>query len=273
MSVTTSLKAPRLDWDVREIRSHFPILSRRVHDGKPLVYLDSAASSQMPQEVIERLAYYRTQEHANVHRGVHFLSELATAEYEGARQKVRRFLNARSEQEIIFVRGTTEGINLVAHSYGRSFIGEVDEIVITALEHHANIVPWQMLCEEKGCKLRVLPMNDAGELEFESFEGMLNERTKLVAVTHVSNALGTINPVREMIAIAHRYGIPVLVDGAQAVPHVSIDVQELDCDFYAFSGHKLYGPTGIGILYGKQALLEKMRPYQGGGDMIRTVTF
>ncbi len=259
-------------FDVSRIRADFPILQRRF-DGQPLVYLDNAASSQMPQQVIDRLVRYQKEEHANVHRAVHYLSEIATAEYEQARHTIAAFLNAGDERQIIFTRGTTDGINLVMHGYGRAFISAGDEIVISALEHHSNIVPWQMLCEEKNARLRVIPMNDAGELLLDEYHTLLNERTKLVAVAHVSNALGTINPVKEMITAAHQRGIPVLLDGAQAAPHLPVDVQDLDCDFYAFSGHKMCGPTGIGILYGKAALLEKMQPYQGGGDMILSVTF
>ncbi len=258
--------------EIERIRADFPILKREVH-GKPLVYLDNAASSQMPQPVIDRLVRYHTLEHSNVHRGVHALSELASAEYEAVRHKAQRFLNAKEEREIIFVKGATEGINLVMHGYGRLFLKEGDEILISALEHHANIVPWQMLCKEKGCKLRVVPMNDAGELLIDEYERLLTERTKFVALTHVSNALGTINPIKEMIASAHRLGVPVLIDGAQAAPHMPVDVQDLDADFYVFSGHKMCGPTGSGILYGKAHLLEKMQPFLGGGDMILSVTF
>ena len=259
-------------WDVERIRADFPVLQQTVN-GKPLVYLDNSASSQVPQVVIDRGSIYLEQEHSNIHRGVHYLSQKATTAYEGAREKVKRFINARDVRECIFVRGATEGINLVMHGYGRKFIGAGDEIIISAMEHHANIVPWQMLCEEKGARLRVIPMNDAGELLLDEYDGLLNERTKLVAVLHVSNALGTINPVKEMIAQAHKYGVPVLIDGAQAAPHMPVDVQDLDCDFYAFSGHKMYAPTGSGIVYGKLELLEKMNPFQGGGDMIKTVTF
>lgn len=258
--------------EIERIRADFPILKREVH-GHPLVYLDNAASSQMPQLVIDRLVRYHTLEHSNVHRGVHALSELASAEYEAVRHKAQRFLNAREEREIIFVKGATEGINLVMHGYGRLFIQEGDEIILSALEHHANIVPWQMLCKEKGSKLRVIPMNDAGELLIDAYEQLFTERTKFVALTHVSNALGTINPVKEMIATAHRHGVPVLIDGAQAAPHMPVDVQDLDADFYVFSGHKMCGPTGSGILYGKAHLLEKMQPFLGGGDMILSVTF
>jgi cysteine desulfurase/selenocysteine lyase len=241
--------------------------------GKPLVYLDNAASSQMPQAVIDRIVRYQTAEHANIHRAVHYLSELATAEFEAARVRVQHFLKARESREIIFTRGTTEAINLVMHGYGRAFIGKGDEIILSALEHHANIVPWQMLAQEKGAVLRVIPMNDAGELLIDEFEALFNERTRFLALTHVSNALGTVNPVKQMVAYAHRHGVPVLLDGAQAAPHQAIDVQELDCDFYAFSGHKMCGPTGIGVLYGKAQLLEKMQPFQGGGDMILSVSF
>jgi len=259
-------------YDVERIRADFPILGLKVN-GKPLVFLDNAASSQMPRPVIERLEHYQLAEHANIHRGVHYLSETATAAYEGARRKVQRFLNAREEREIIYTRGTTDGINLVMHGYGRAFLGEGDEIIVSQLEHHSNIVPWQMLCEEKGAKLRVIPCNDAGELLQDEYRKLFNARTKFVAITHVSNALGTINPVKEMIAVARGHGVPVLVDGAQAVPHMKVDVQDLDCDFYAFSAHKMCGPTGIGILYGKAKQLEAMKPYQGGGDMILSVTF
>ena len=260
------------EWNVKRIRADFPVLHQTVN-GKPLVYLDNSASSQVPQVVIDRGSVYLEQEHSNIHRGVHYLSQKATTAYEGAREKVKRFINARESRECIFVRGATEGINLVMYGYGRKFIGAGDEIVISAMEHHANIVPWQMLCEEKGARLRVIPMNDAGELLLDEYDGLLNERTKLVSLIHVSNALGTINPVKEMIAQAHKYGVPVLIDGAQAAPHMPVDVQDLDADFYVFSGHKMYAPTGSGIVYGKAALLEKMNPFQGGGDMIKTVTF
>ena len=259
-------------FDVRKVREDFPILRQTVH-GKPLVFLDSAASAQKPRAVVDAELRVYLENYANIHRGVYLLSQRATEAYEGAREKVRRFLNARSEKEIIFTRSVTEAINLVASTYGRTCVGPGDEVVISALEHHSNIVPWQMLCEEKGARLRVIPINDAGELLLEEYEKLLTPRTKLVAVTHVSNALGTVNPVERMIALAHRQGIPVLVDGAQAVQHVPVDVQALDCDFYGFTGHKIYGPSGVGVLYGKQALLEAMPPYQGGGDMIRSVTF
>ena len=259
-------------WDVQRIRADFPVLQQTVN-GKPLIYLDNSASSQVPQVVIDRGSIYLEQEHSNIHRGVHYLSQKATTAYEGAREKVKRFINARDVRECIFVRGATEGINLVMYGYGRKFIGAGEEIIISAMEHHANIVPWQMLCEEKGARLRVIPMNDAGELLLDEYDGLLNERTKFVSIMHVSNALGTINPIKEMIAQAHKYGVPVLIDGAQAAPHMPVDVQELDCDFYAFSGHKMFAPTGSGIVYGKLELLDKMNPFQGGGDMIKTVTF
>jgi cysteine desulfurase / selenocysteine lyase len=254
------------------IRADFPILRLQV-SGKPLVYLDNAASSQMPQPVIDRIVRYQKEEHSNIHRAVHYLSELATKEYEEARVKVQHFLNAKESREIVFTRGTTEAINLVMHGYGRAFIGKDDEIILSGLEHHANIVPWQMLAEEKGAVIRVIPMNDRGELLIDEFKALFNEKTRFLGLTHVSNALGTVNPVKEMVAYAHSKGVPVLLDGAQAAPHHAIDVQDLDCDFYAFSGHKMCGPTGIGALYGKAHLLEKMQPYQGGGDMILSVTF
>ncbi|HEX7408013.1 MAG TPA: cysteine desulfurase [Candidatus Binatia bacterium] len=258
--------------DVAKIREDFPILRYPVH-GKPLVYLDNAATTQKPQVVIDTLSRYYTTANANIHRGVHTLSERATQAYEAARGTVRRFLNAADDREIIFVRGATEGINLVAQSYGRTFLKPGDEIIISAMEHHSNIVPWQMLCEQVGARLRVITINNAGELYLDVYEGLLNERTKLVAITHVSNALGTINPIRQVIDLAHHWNVPVLVDGAQAVPHLQVDVRGLDCDFYTFSAHKLFGPTGIGVLYGKAALLDRMPPYQGGGDMISLVTF
>ena len=262
----------RSTFDVAAIRADFPILAMKV-GGRPLVYLDNAASSQMPRPVIDRLARYQTSEHANIHRAVHYLSETATHEYEAARKKIARFINAREDREVIFTSGTTEAINLVMHGYGRKFIGAGDEIILTTLEHHSNIVPWQMLAEEKGAVIRVVPINDAGELLIDDYEALFNSRTRLICTTHVSNALGTVNPVKRMIDFAHGKGVPVLVDGAQAAPHLGIDVQALDCDFYAFSGHKLCGPTGIGILYGKADLLEKMQPFKGGGDMILSVTF
>ncbi len=271
-SIAASETSTNGAWDVQRVRADFPVLHQTVN-GKPLIYLDNAASSQVPQVVIDRGSVYIEQEHSNIHRGVHYLSQKATTAYEGAREKVKRFINARESRECIFVRGATEGINLVMYGYGRKFIGEGDEIIISAMEHHANIVPWQMLCEEKGARLRVIPMNDAGELLLDEYDGLLNERTKLVSVIHVSNALGTINPVKQMIAQAHKYGVPVLIDGAQAAPHMPVDVQDLDADFYVFSGHKMFAPTGSGIIYGKAELLEKMNPFQGGGDMIKTVTF
>src|SRR5438876_769560 len=266
------LPKPRDGWDVERIRKDFPVLRQTVN-GKPLVYLDNAASSQVPMMVIERGAQYIEQEHSNIHRGVHYLSMKATTAYEGAREKVKRFINAREAKECIFVRGATEGINLVMHGYGRKFIGAGDEIIISAMEHHANIVPWQMLCEEKDAQLRVIPMNDVGELLMDEFDVLLNEKTKLVAVAHVSNALGTVNPVKEIIERAHKYGVRVLIDGAQQAPHAPIDVHDLDCDFYTFSGHKMFAPTGSGVVYGKARLLERMNPFQGGGDMIKSVTF
>lgn len=273
-STGTALHAVRSSgsYDVERIRADFPILGLRVN-GKPLVFLDNAASSQMPRPVIDRMVHYQTAEHANIHRGVHYLSETATAAYEGARRKIQKFINAREEREIIYTRGTTDSINLVMHGYGRAFLSAGDEIIVSQLEHHSNIVPWQMLADEKGVKLRVIPCNDAGELQLDEYERLFGDRTKLVAITHVSNALGTINPVKGMVATARGHGVPVLIDGAQAVPHMKVDVQDLDCDFYAFSGHKMCGPTGIGVLYGKAALLEKMKPYQGGGDMILSVSF
>ncbi len=259
-------------FDVGRIRADFPILEQRVH-GKPLVYLDNAATSQKPRRVLDALMNFYNADCANVHRGVHILSERATHAYEGTRGKVRRFINAGAEHEIIYVRGTTEGINLVAHSYGREKVKEGDEILISAMEHHSNIVPWQMLCEEKGAHLRVVPINDKGELIWEEYERLLGSRTRLLAVTHVSNALGTVNPIKRMIQLAHDRDVPVLVDGAQGIHHTKVDVRDLGCDFYVFSGHKMYGPTGIGILYGKEELLESMPPYQGGGDMISSVSF
>ena len=259
-------------WDVERIRKDFPILSQEVH-GRPLVYLDNAATTQKPHAVIEALERYYATDNANVHRGVHLLSERATQAYEAARSRIRRFLNAAEDREIVFVRGTTEAINLVAQTYGRRMVGPGDEILITALEHHSNIVPWQMLCEEKGAALRVAPIDDAGEVDLDAYERLLGPRTRLVAIAHCSNALGTVLPIGRMIEAAHRQGVPVLVDGAQAMAHVPVDVQALGCDFYAFSGHKVYGPTGIGALYGKAALLESMPPFQGGGDMIKAVTF
>jgi len=260
------------DLDVQRLRQDFPILKEKIH-GKPLVYLDNAATSQKPRAVIDAISRFYSSENSNVHRGVHLLSQRATEEYENARIKIQRYINAADSKEIIFVRGATEAINLVSNSYGRKHVQEGDEIVVSAMEHHSNIVPWQILCQEKGARLRVIPMNDRGELLLEEYEKLLNPKTRLVAVVHVSNALGTINPVRKIIEMAHQNNVPVLLDGAQAAAHLRLDVQELDCDFYAISGHKVYGPTGIGILYGKADLLESMPPYQGGGDMIRSVTF
>ncbi|MBS3964426.1 MAG: cysteine desulfurase [Methylomonas sp.] len=257
---------------IDQIRADFPILGEKIRN-QPLVYLDNAASCQKPQAVIDAIVHTYSHEYANIHRGVHTLSVRATEKFEAAREKARTFINAKSDKEIIFVRGATEAINLVAQSYGRSHLQTGDEIVISAMEHHANIVPWQMLCQQIGAVLKVAPMNQKGELLFDDFENLLNGNTKLVAITHMSNALGSINPVEDIIAAAHGKNIPVLLDGAQATPHTPVDVQRLDCDFYVFSGHKLYGPSGTGVLYGKQALLEAMPPYQGGGDMIRTVSF
>lgn len=258
--------------DVETLRQDFPILGRVVR-GKPLVYLDNAATTQKPQQVIDAISRYYSETNSNVHRGVHYLSEQATLQYEGARQRVAKFLNAESEREIIFTRGTTEAINLVAASFGRKFLREGDEVILTEMEHHSNIVPWQMACDASGATLRVVPINDDGELLMDQFRQMLNPRTKLVAAVHLSNALGTINPAAEIIELAHAAGARVLIDGAQAVSHLPVDVRALDADFYAFSGHKIFGPTGIGVLYGKAELLESMPPYQGGGDMIRSVSF
>ena len=259
-------------FDVQRVRADFPILNETIH-GKPLVYLDNAATTQKPQSVLDALTHYYAHDNANIHRGVHLLSERATLAYEAARGKIQRFLNARKPEEIIFVRNATEAINLVAQTYGRKHVGEGDEIIISAMEHHCNIVPWQMLCEEKGAILRVIPMNDAGELLFDEYEKLLSPRTKFVSVVHMSNALGTVNPIKQMIETAHRQGIPVLVDAAQSAYHMAVDVQDLDCEFLVFSGHKLYGPTGIGVLYGKEEFLNAMPPWMGGGDMIRSVTF
>ena len=272
LAPTPSPRADDLGFDVERIREDFPILRMRVH-GKPLVFLDNAASSQMPQAVIDRYVRYRSSEHANIHRGVHHLSEVATREYEAVRGRVRAWINAAEEREIVYTSGTTDSINLVMHGYGRKFIGAGDEIILSVLEHHSNIVPWQMLAEEKGARIRVIPCNDAGELLIDEYRRLFNDRTRFVAVTHVSNALGTVNPIAEMVAIAHSHGVPVLVDGAQAAPHLPVDVQALDCDFYAFSSHKMCGPTGAGILYGKARHLEAMQPFRGGGDMIASVTF
>jgi cysteine desulfurase/selenocysteine lyase len=259
-------------YDVAALREHFPILDQRIN-GRPLAYLDNGASTQVPRAVIEAVAHYQTRLHANVHRGVHTLSQLATDAYEGARERVRRFLNAASTREIIFTRGTTESINLVANAWGRTNLGPGDEIIVSAVEHHANLVPWQMVAREKGARLRVAPIDETGQLCLEAFRALLCERTRIVAVAHVSNALGTVLPVKRVIDAAHQAGVPVLVDGAQAVAHIPVDVQALGADFYAFSGHKLYGPTGIGVLYGRERLLEAMPPWMGGGDMIRTVSY
>ena len=272
MAANPSLAASALPLDAEAVRQDFPILSSMVN-GHPLVYLDSAASSQRPRAVLEAIEDYETHSHANVHRGVHALSQAATQAFEGARERVRRFINARSMREIIFVRGTTEGINLVAQAYARPRFGPGDEILISALEHHANIVPWQMVCEAVGCTLKVAPINRRGELEVDEFMRLLGPRTRLVALAHVSNALGTVLPVKRLIDAAHGSGAVVLLDGAQAVPHSSVDVRALGADFYTFSGHKLYGPTGIGVLYGREELLAAMPPWQGGGDMILTVSF
>jgi cysteine desulfurase/selenocysteine lyase len=259
-------------FEVRKLREDFPILKQHVH-GKPLVYLDNAATTQKPQAVIDSLVRYYSSDNANIHRGVHTLSERATEAYEQARASIQSFLNAADTSEIIFVRGATEAINLVAQTYGHTHVGEGDEVIISAMEHHSNIVPWQILCKQQHASLRVIPINDDGELLLDEFEKMVSPKTKLISIAHVSNALGTINPVQEIVALAHRWNIPVLVDGAQASPHLEVDVRNLDCDFYVFSGHKVYAPTGIGVLYGKAELLDNMPPYQAGGDMIASVTF
>ena len=261
------------EFDVDEVRADFPILKRLVN-GKQLVYFDNAATSQKPQSVIDTITNYYKHENANIHRGLHFLSEIATEAYEGARLKIKEFLNAMSVSEIIFVRGVTEGINLITYSLENwDYFREGDEIIISHMEHHSNIVPWQELCKRRKLKLKVVPVNDKGEFIFEEFESLITERTKFISVVHISNSLGTINPVKEIVKKAHEYDIPVLLDGAQAVPHEKVDVQDLDCDFYVFSGHKVFGPTGIGVLYGKTEYLDKMPPFQGGGDMIREVSF
>ena len=266
--------APAVDqaWDVARIRQDFPILHQEVN-GRPLIYLDNAATTQKPQAVIDALVHYYQHDNANIHRGIHTLAERATQAYEATRQAAQQFINARELEEIIFTSGTTDGINLVANSYGRKFIQEGDEIIISAMEHHSNIVPWQMLCEEKGAQLKIIPVNDRGEILLEEYEKLLSPRTKLVSIVYVSNTLGTINPVQEMIDLAHEQGAVVLVDGAQSTAYLDIDVQAMNCDFYVFSGHKMFGPTGVGVLYGKRRLLEKMPPYQGGGEMIRNVSF
>ncbi|MCX8010493.1 MAG: cysteine desulfurase [Ignavibacteria bacterium] len=260
------------EFNVEKIREDFPILRTLVFC-KPLIYFDNAATTQKPQSVIDSISNYYSTINSNIHRGVHFLSEQATIAYESSRTKIKNFINARSEKEIIFTRGTTEGINLIANSFGKAFIKDGDEIIISTMEHHSNIVPWQILCEEKKAKLKIIPITDSGELILEAFENLITERTKLISLVHVSNSLGTINPIKRVIEIAHQRNIPVLIDGAQAVAHLKVDVRELDCDFYAFSGHKIFGPTGIGVLYGKEELLNELPPYQGGGDMIRSVTF
>lgn len=262
----------KIYFDVASIRKDFPILSRTVN-GRPLVYFDNAATTQKPQVVIDAITKYYTHQNSNIHRGVHYLSQVATQAYEDSREKIRAFINAEKNHEVIFTKGTTDGINLVANGFGRKFIGAGDEIVISELEHHSNIVPWQMLCEEKGAVLRVAPINEVGEIVMEELFKLLSPRTKLVAISHVSNALGSVNPIKEIIKKAHDLNIPVLIDGAQAIQHTKVDVQDLDCDFYVFSGHKLFASTGVGILYGKEEFLNKMNPYQGGGDMIKTVTF
>ena len=274
MSQASSIteQATRASFDVERFRGEFPILEREVN-GKRLVYFDNAATTQKPRTVLDAISNYYTTANANVHRGVHFLSQLATREYEDARVRARRFINAADTTEIIFTRGATESINLVASSFGNRYVGEGDEVVISEMEHHSNIVPWQLLCQRTGAKLKVIPINDDGELLLDEYERLLGPRTKLVAVVHVSNALGTVNPVKQIIEIAHSRGIPVLLDGAQAAPHIKVDVRELDCDFYALSGHKMFAPTGIGVLYGKADLLEAMPPWQGGGDMIASVSF
>jgi cysteine desulfurase/selenocysteine lyase len=260
------------NWDVEKIRKDFPVLLQTVN-GQPLVYLDNAASSQVPQMVIDRGSKYLAEEHSNIHRGVHYLSQKATTAYEAAREKVKRFINAKEAKECIFVRGTTEGVNLVAYSYGRKFINQGDEILVSQMEHHSNIIPWQMIAEERGAKVVMIPIDERGELIIDEYENLLNERTKMVAVSHVSNSLGTVNPIKAIIATAHKFGVPVCVDAAQSVPHFPVDVQDLDADFFIFSGHKMFAPTGSGVMYGKRKWLDQMPPYQTGGGMIRTVSF
>ncbi|MBE9492327.1 MAG: cysteine desulfurase [Bacteroidetes bacterium] len=261
-----------MQFNVDTIRKDFPILQKKVYD-KPLAYLDNAATTQKPQAVIDRITYYYSSENSNIHRGVHYLSQIATEAFELARENIQQFINAEKSHEVIFTKGTTDAINLVATSFGKNMISKNDEIIISTLEHHSNLVPWQMVCQEKGAKLKVIPINEKGEILFEQYEQLLNKKTKLVAISHVSNALGTIIPIEEIIKKAHDFKVPVLIDGAQAAAHIKIDVQKLDCDFYCFSGHKVYGPMGSGILYGKERYLEKMEPYQYGGEMIKRVTF
>lgn len=270
---TTTFSNAIAGFDVEKVRKDFPILHQKIYSNKQLVYFDNAATTQKPQEVIDCITQYYSEYNSNIHRGVHYLSQKASTAYDNVRGKVKNFINAADEREIIFTRGTTEGINLVAATYGRKNIKEGDEIIITSMEHHSNIVPWQLLCEEKGAILKAIPMNDDGDIIFEDFEKMLSPKTKFISVVYISNSLGTINPVKRIIDMAHKRGIPVMVDGAQAVSHISVDVLELDCDFFAFSGHKMFGPTGIGVLYGKLDLLDAMPPYQGGGDMIKSVSF
>jgi cysteine desulfurase/selenocysteine lyase len=271
-SVVEMKAKEEMTWDLEKIRQDFPVLAQTVN-GKPLVYLDNAASSHVPQVVIDRGSKYLAEEHSNIHRGVHYLSQHATTAYEAAREKVKRFINSPDVAECIFVRGTTEGINLVAHSYGKKFVNEGDELLVSEMEHHSNIIPWQVMAEERGATIKVIPINDRGELIIDEYENLLNERTRMVAVGHVSNSLGTVNPIKDIVATAHKFGVPVCVDGAQSVPHFPVDVQDLDCDFFVFSGHKMYAPTGSGIVYGKRKWLDEMPPYQTGGGMIRTVSF
>jgi cysteine desulfurase / selenocysteine lyase len=271
VAASTSRERADAPYDVLSLRKDFPILQQRVR-GKPLVYLDNAATAQKPQTVIDAVSRFYAHENANIHRGVHHLSEQATAAYDAVREKTARFLNARSPREVVFTRGTTESINLVAQSYGRTFLAAGDEILITGMEHHSNIVPWQLVCEQTGAVLRAAPLTSSGEIDLDAFRALLNDRTRFVAVVQLSNALGTINPVKRLIAWAHARNIPVLVDGAQSAAHLPVDVRDLDCDFFAFSGHKLFGPTGVGVLYGRESLLERMPPYQGGGGMIGSVT-
>lgn len=266
------LETKKYSFDVDAVRAEFPVLDQKVYGNKPLIYLDSAASSQKPRSVADAVAHYYLHEHANIHRGVHFLSQQATDKYEEVRKKTRNFINAAYDEEIIFTSGTTDGINLVAATFDRAFIQPGDEVIVTAMEHHSNLVPWQMMCERAKAKLRFVPVSDSGELAFNEYEKLLNSKTKLVAVSHVSNTLGTVNPVKQMAEKANEYGAKVLVDGAQSVPHLKVDVRDLNCDFYAFSAHKMYGPTGVGVLYGKKEILNELPPYRGGGEMIKTVT-